>query len=377
MAFEFKINQTDGNARTGVLQTPHGEIPTPIFMPVGTQGVVKALTAEDLEILDAPIILANTYHMAMRPGEALVKKMGGVHGFASWKRALLTDSGGFQVFSLAALNKLSEEGVEFQSHIDGSKHMFSPEHSMRVQKDLGADIAMAFDHCVKLPATRDEVVKAKELTTRWLKRCIEERKTFTLASGTNEDFLEHQALFGIVQGGLEEDLRVEHAQELGELDLPGYAIGGLSVGESVEDLHRMTAHVAPHLPAHKPRYLMGVGTPLDLVRGVASGVDMFDCVMPTRNARMGTVFTWEGRMNIKSAKYKEDAGPIMADCGCPACARYSRSYLRHLFKAKEMTSSYLLTMHNLWFYLNLMTEMREAIQSQSFQSWTQKRGFVL
>ena len=357
LQFEVQHKDPDTNARVGLLRTPHGEIETPIFMPVGTVGTVKGMTPQDLKNAGSQIILGNTYHLFLRPGEGIVERAGGLHSFIGWDRPILTDSGGFQVFSLGDLRKITEEGVAFRSHIDGSKRWIGPEESMAIQEALGSDIAMAFDECVALPTDRPKIEAAMARTTRWLKRCI--------ASHTRED----QALFGIIQGGTESDLRKIHLEDLAALDLPGYAIGGLSVGEPPEEMYRIVHDLAPLMPNSKPRYLMGVGRPQDLATCVAGGIDMFDCVMPTRNARNAHLFTSHGPVKIRNARYKEDWEPIDSSCSCYTCRNFSRAYLRHLFVAKEMLGPILATHHNLTFYLALMQQMREAIKEQRFAHW--------
>ncbi len=357
ISFEVEHQDQETSARTGRLQTPHGEIQTPIFMPVGTAGTVKGMKPRDLLEVGSQIILGNTYHLFLRPGHELVRQMGGLHKFMSWDKPILTDSGGFQVFSQAELRKITEEGVEFRSYLDGSKMWMGPEESMEVQEALGVDIIMAFDECVALPATRDKIQDAMDRTTRWLKRCIK--------AHSRED----QALFGIIQGGIELDLRRAHLEELAELGLPGYAIGGLSVGEAPEDMYRVVHDLAPRMPAEKPRYLMGVGRPEDLVECVAGGVDMFDCVMPTRNARNAQLFTTYGPLKIRNARYKDDPEPVDPECDCHTCTHFSRAYLRHLFVSKELLGSMLATHHNLAFYLRLMRQMRSAIEEGRFSTW--------
>jgi queuine tRNA-ribosyltransferase len=352
--FSFSVEKTCGRARAGVLQTPHGAIRTPCFMPVGTAGAVKGVTVRDLQELGAQIILGNTYHLMLRPGADLVAQLGGLHGFTSNPGPFLTDSGGYQVFSLAALRKLDEDGVRFQSHLDGSPHLLSPETSMDIQMKLGADIVMAFDECPPWPAPREAVEAATERTTRWARR--------SKAAHTRGD----QWLFGIVQGGVHVDLRERSARALQEIDFPGYAIGGLSVGEPKDEMMRTLQATTPLLPETKPRYLMGVGTPQDLLDGVARGVDMFDCVMPTRNARNGSLFTSEGKISIRNARFRDDPRPVDPACACPTCRTYSRAYLRHLHLAGEITAATLLTIHNLWHYLDLMRTVRQNILLGSF-----------
>ncbi|HEX9203651.1 MAG TPA: tRNA guanosine(34) transglycosylase Tgt, partial [Vicinamibacteria bacterium] len=338
-AFSFTIEARDGRARAGTLTTPHGAIETPVFMPVGTAGAVKAVTRRDLEELGAQIVLANTYHLMLRPGDALVAELGGLHGFTGWSKPFLTDSGGYQVFSLAGLRSLSEEGVRFQSHLDGAAYLLGPERSMEVQMNLGADIVMAFDECPPWPAPREAVEEATARTTRWARRSRDAHRRAD------------QWVFGIVQGGVHLDLRERSAREIVDLGFPGYAIGGVSVGEPKEDRIRVLEHLDPRLPEDRPRYLMGVGTPEDLIEGVARGIDMFDCVLPTRNARNGQLFTRGGRFSIRNARFRDDSRPPDPDCPCPTCRSTSRAYLRHLHLAGEITAATLLTVHNLFFYL--------------------------
>jgi queuine tRNA-ribosyltransferase len=349
----FNLLGRDGDARLGEITTPHGTIPTPIFMPVGTAGSVKGLTMEQLRELAPPIILCNTYHMMLRPGIELLDEMGGVHRFIGWDGAILSDSGGFQVFSLAEIRKVREEGVEFQSHIDGSRHFLSPEGSIEIQERMGVDIAMAFDECPRSGLDRAEVETSMELTHRWAERSLRARGRLS-------------GLFGIVQGGTFDDLRRRSAEAIGALDFDGVAIGGVSVGEPKEAMLHTMRFTAPLLPADKPRYLMGVGTPEDLVEGVAAGIDMFDCVLPTRNARNGTLFTSEGKVAIKNARYRNDPRPLDPACSCPTCRTTSRAYLRHLFVAGEMAGAVYNTIHNVWFYLDLMRRIRDSIASGAF-----------
>lgn len=339
-------------ARLGRLHTPHGIIDTPIFMPVGTQATVKAMTPEELKEMEAQIILSNTYHLYLRPGHELVKEAGGLHKFMNWDRPILTDSGGFQVFSLGDLRKITEEGVTFQSHIDGSKHFLSPEKVMEIENALGADIIMAFDECAPYPADREYVKNSLERTTRWAVRCKEAHKN-----------TENQALFGIVQGGMYQDLREQSARELVALDFPGYSIGGLSVGEPKELMYEVLDYTTPLLPKDKPRYLMGVGSPDALIEGAIRGIDMFDCVLPTRIARNGTAMTSIGKVVIKNAKYTHDFTPLDPNCDCYCCKNYTRAYLRHLYKADEILSSRLMSTHNLHFLINLMKQVRESIMN--------------
>ena len=338
-------------ARLGRLHTPHGIIETPIFMPVGTQATVKAMTPEELKDMEAQIILSNTYHLYQRPGHELVAEAGGLHKFMNWDRPILTDSGGFQVFSLGELRKITEEGVTFQSHLDGSRHFLSPEKVMEIENALGADIIMAFDECAPYPADHDYVKKSLERTTRWAVRCKDAHKN-----------TENQALFGIIQGGMYRDLREQSAAELIPLDFPGYAIGGLSVGEPKDLMYEVLDYTTPLMPKDKPRYLMGVGSPDALIEGAIRGVDMFDCVLPTRIARNGTAMTSEGKVVIKNAKYTRDFTPLDPNCDCYCCKNYTRAYLRHLYKADEILSSRLMSTHNLHFLINLMKQVREAIK---------------
>jgi queuine tRNA-ribosyltransferase len=337
-------------ARYGTVHTPHGSFETPAFMPVGTQGTVKGLCPEELEIIGAGILLSNTYHLYMRPGDEIVREAGGLHSFMNWRKPLLTDSGGFQVFSLSDLRDIKEEGVYFRSHIDGSKHFLSPEKSIQIQNNLGADIIMAFDECIPYPAAYDYAKASLERTTRWAARCKE--------ANCRSD---KQALFGIVQGGIYHELRKQSANELLEFDFPGYAIGGLSVGEKEEEMFGALDAVTPLLPYDRPRYLMGVGTPEYIFGSVIRGIDMFDCVLPTRIGRNGTCMTSRGRVIVRDAKYSRDFGPIDPDCGCYACKNYSRAYIRHLFKAKEMLGLRLASYHNIYFLINLMKNIRQAI----------------
>lgn len=365
---KFELLKTDGKARRGVLSLSHGVVQTPIFMPVGTYGSVKAMSSADLDAVGAQIVLGNTFHLWLRPGLDVMKAHGGLHSFMNWTKPILTDSGGFQVWSLGELRKISEEGVAFQSPVNGDKLFLTPEESMRIQAVLNSDIVMVFDECTAYPSTRDQTAESMRLSMRWAKRSKEE---FRALNNPN-------ALFGIVQGGMMEDLRQESLDGLAELDFHGYAIGGLSVGEPKEDMNRILAFTAPRLPEHKPRYLMGVGTPEDLVEGVSQGVDMFDCVMPTRNARNGWIFTRFGDIKIRNSRYRDDLGPIDESCACPVCTprahgddrpAYSRSYLYHLQKVQEILGAHLATVHNLYFYLDLMRQMREAIAQGAFAAW--------
>ena len=363
----FELKKTNGLARRGAFMTAHGLVQTPVFMNVGTAGAIKgAVDAFDLKELGCQVELSNTYHLHVRPGDAIVKQMGGLHKFMRWDGPMLTDSGGFQVFSLSSLRKIREEGVTFNSHVDGRKIFMGPEESMRIQSNLGSDIAMAFDECIENPATYDYVKNSCDRTLRWLIRCKTELNRLNSLPDTVNP---KQMLFGINQGGTYDDLRVEHMKQIAELDLPGYAIGGLAVGESTEVMYHILDVVLPHAPVHKPRYLMGVGTPSNIIEGVARGIDFFDCVMPTRNARHGHLFTWDGIMNIHNAKYQTDDRPIEEGCQCPTCRKFSRAYVRHLLKAGEMLSQRLLVQHNLWFYNNLMTEIRKALDEDRFDEF--------
>lgn len=342
----------DGVARRGRLHLTHGVVDTPAFMPVGTAGTVKALAPTDLVAANAQIILANTYHLWVRPGHLIIKDLGGLHRFMDWSGPILTDSGGYQVFSLKEMRKVSEEGVKFRSPLDGEWRLLTPEVAIEIQEALGVDIAMAFDECIEWPATRERVIASTERTTRWLRRCLEARQ-----------HADRTAVFGIVQGGFYPDLRVAHAQELAAMDLDGYAIGGLSVGEPREELVAAVALTTPHLPTNKVRYLMGVGYPHDIVDAVSAGVDLFDCVLPTRSARFGAAFTSEGRVTIKHARYRDDPRPLDERCTCYTCGRFSRAYLRHLFTSNEILAPRLLTLHNVTFYQQLMARIRQAVEN--------------
>lgn len=353
---KFTIQATDGLARRASLTTKHGVIQTPIFMPVGTQGSVKALAPHDLIDAGAQIILGNTYHLYLRPGDELLARKGGLHRFASWDRPILTDSGGFQVFSLKEIRKITEQGVEFRSHLDGGKHFFSPEKVMSIQQNIGSDIMMVLDECVAYGQDYDYTAGSLELTTRWARRCREAHPR-----GANG-----QLLFGIVQGGFFKDLRERSLEQLRQIDFDGFAIGGLSVGESIPEMYEMLNHIAPMLPRDKPRYLMGVGTPLDILEGIGAGVDMFDCVLPTRNARNGTLYTSQGKVNIRRAEYREDDSPLDPECACYTCRTFSRAYLRHLYVAQELLSYRLNSLHNITFFLTLARKAREAIEQGRF-----------
>ena len=379
MGSEFLFNRiardTSTKARTGRITTAHGVIETPAFMPVGTQGTVKALTQQMLEEAGASIVLGNTYHLFLRPGHQTINKLGGLHRFMSWGRPILTDSGGFQVFSLTSLRKLTEDGVEFQSHIDGSKQYLSPERSMEIQAALGSDIVMAFDECTPFPATRDEALASLELTQRWAKRSNQRLSELHGVSGAAENagiriVNQSQALFGINQGSTFLDLRERSLEGLVEIGFDGYAIGGLSVGEEKGAMFEVVSHITPLMPEEHPRYLMGVGTPEDIVEAVALGVDMFDCVMPTRNARNGQLFTSRGKLNIKNSRYRDDRHPIDDRCGCAVCTRYSRAYVRHLYMSGEILGSVLTSLHNVSFYLDMMGMMRQAITLGTFKEFS-------
>ncbi|HEX4782478.1 MAG TPA: tRNA guanosine(34) transglycosylase Tgt [Usitatibacter sp.] len=358
----FAVSATDGLARAGTLALAHGEVDTPAFMPVGTYGTVKAMSPRELDEAGAQIVLGNTFHLWLRPGLAVVEKHGGLHRFMGWNRPILTDSGGFQVFSLGELRKISEEGVAFQSPINGDKLFLTPEESMRIQRVLDSDIVMVFDECTGYPATHEEALQSMQLSLRWAERSRQ-------AHQGNAN-----ALFGIVQGGMHEDLREASLAGLAAIGFDGYAIGGVSVGEPKEDMERIVAHIAPRLPGAAPRYLMGVGTPEDLAHAVSHGVDMFDCVLPTRNARNGWLFTRHGDVKIKNARHREDAGPLDPGCACYTCRNFSRAYLHHLHRANEILGARLNTLHNLHYYLELMGEMRDAIRSGHFGAW--RRGFL-
>ena len=363
----FQVTHTDGAARRGVMQTAHGTVETPVFMPVGTQGAVKALTPQHLEEIGASIVLGNTYHLMLRPGDDLIARRGGLHRFTGWTKPMLTDSGGYQVFSLAARRQIDENGVEFRSHLDGALHTLTPERAVDIQGNLGSDIAMVLDECPALPSTAEVIDRSLQLTARWARRC---RDRF-LERKISPDRLT-QAQFGIVQGGTFTELRAKSAELTVSIGFEGYAIGGLSVGEPNETMYEVVAATTPHLPPDQPRYLMGVVTPIDLVESVARGVDMFDCVLPTRNARNGQLFTSEGPINIKNAQFAEDDGPLDPSCRCYTCRTFSRAYLRHLFMAGEMTGGTLNTLHNLSFYLDTMRRIREAISFGRFEEYRQK-----
>jgi queuine tRNA-ribosyltransferase len=363
---KFTLTARDGQARRGQLQLPHATVETPVFMPVGTYGSVKAMSPVELEADDARIVLGNTYHLWLRPGLEVIAAHGGLHRFMGWKRALLTDSGGFQVFSLGALRKISEEGVQFASPINGDRMLLTPEESMRIQRVLDSDIAMIFDECTPYPADESAAAASMQLSLRWAARC----KGAWESSAPDAPAKHGNALFGIVQGGMHERLRDESLRGLLDLGFEGYAVGGLSVGEPKADMLRILAHTAPQLPADKPRYLMGVGTPEDIIDAVTCGIDMFDCVMPTRNARNGWLFTRFGDVKLRNARYREDTRPLDPECGCYGCLNFSRAYLHHLHRTNEILGARLNTVHNLHFYLGMMAEMRSAIEAGSFAAWS-------
>ncbi|MCI9657406.1 MAG: tRNA guanosine(34) transglycosylase Tgt [Lachnospiraceae bacterium] len=367
----YRLLKKDGRAKRAEFHTVHGIIQTPVFMNVGTAAAIKgAVSTEDLEQIGTQVQLSNTYHLHVRPGDQIVRKMGGLHKFMSWSRPILTDSGGFQVFSLAGLRRIKEEGVYFQSHIDGRHIFMGPEESMQIQSNLASTIAMAFDECAPSKAERGYVQASVERTTRWLLRCKAEMERL---NGLSDTINQKQLLFGINQGAVYEDIRVEHAKKIAELDLPGYAIGGLAVGETHEEMYQIIEAVVPHLPMEKPVYLMGVGTPANILEAVDRGVDFFDCVYPSRNGRHGHVYTNHGKLNLFNAKYELDDRPIEEECPCPACRRYSRAYIRHLLKAKEMLGMRLCVLHNLYFYNHMMEEIREAIEEGRYQEYKRQK----
>lgn len=371
----FKVLKTEGDARRGHMDTVHGPIETPVFMNVGTCAAIKGgVSAPELQELNCQVELSNTYHLHIRPGDKLIRDMGGLHKFMNWDKPILTDSGGFQVFSLAGLRRIKEEGVYFASHIDGKRIFMGPEESMQIQSNLASTIAMAFDECVENPAPYDYVKASSERTIRWLLRCKEEMARLNSLPDTINP---HQMLFGINQGGTYDDLRIHNMQTIREFDLDGYAIGGLAVGEEAEEMYHILDVTLPHAPVDKPRYLMGVGTPVNILEAVHRGIDFFDCVMPSRNARHGNVFTWHGKMNVLNEKYMRDPRPIDENCGCPACRLHSRSYIRHLIKAKEILGMRLTVLHNLYFYNELMQKIRDAIDGGYFESFYQKYRVLL
>lgn len=371
----FRLIKTEGRARRGEFTCPHGTVQTPVFMNVGTQAAIKgALSARDLADIGCQIELSNTYHLHVRPGDGLIKSLGGLHRFMTWDGPILTDSGGFQIFSLAELRKICEDGVRFNSHVDGRHIFMGPEESMRIQSNLGSDIAMAFDECIKIPSPYEYVKESCARTVRWLERC----KAALARYNAEPDAVNHgQVLFGINQGAVFHDIRVEHMKRIAELDLAGYAIGGLAVGETTQEMYDTIEVVEEHMPAGRPRYLMGVGTPGNIIESVARGVDFFDCVMPARNGRHGHLFTWGGVINIKNAKYERDEGPIDPECSCPVCRRYSRAYLRHLFKAEEMLAMRFAVTHNLWFYNELMRRIRTALEEGDFDAFRREYADAL
>lgn len=367
----YELLKKDGRAKRGRFTTVHGVIETPVFMNVGTAAAIKgAVSTDDLRGIKTQVELSNTYHLHVRPGDEVVKKLGGLHKFMNWDKPILTDSGGFQVFSLAKLRKIKEEGVHFNSHIDGHKIFMGPEQSMQIQSNLASTIAMAFDECPSSVADRKYMTNSVERTTRWLKRCKDEMARLNSLPDTINP---HQMLFGINQGGIYEDIRIAHAQQIAELNLDGYAVGGLAVGESHEEMYRILDAVVPHLPENKPTYLMGVGTPANILEAVDRGVDFFDCVYPSRNGRHGHVYTNHGKMNLFNAKYELDDRPIEEGCNCPACRNYSRAYIRHLLKAKEMLGMRLCVLHNLYFYNTMMEEIRDAIDAGEFQAYKKRK----
>lgn len=371
----YKLLKTEGTARRGEFKTPHGTVQTPVFMNVGTQGAIKgALSAADLENIGCQVELSNTYHLHVRPGDELIKKRGGLHKFMTWSGPILTDSGGFQIFSLASLRKITEEGVSFNCHVDGRHIFMGPEESMKIQSNLGSDIAMAFDECIKIPSPKEYVIRSVERTTRWLERC----KAANAQFNSRDDAVNPgQMLFGINQGAVFRDVRIEHMKRISELDLPGYAIGGLAVGETHQEMYDTIEAVEEYMPKDKPRYLMGVGTPGNIIESVYRGVDFFDCVMPARNGRHGHLFTWNGIINLKNEKYAEDDSPIDIRCSCPVCQRYSKAYIRHLFKAEEMLAMRLSVMHNLYFYNSLMAEIRNQIEIGTFSEFRASYSSIL
>ncbi len=368
---KYTLLKTEGRAKRGRFETVHGTIETPVFMNVGTVAAIKgALSTEDLKTIGCQVELSNTYHLHVRPGDQLIHDLGGLHKFMVWDRPILTDSGGFQVFSLAGLRKIREEGVKFHSHVDGRLIFMGPEESMQIQSNLGSTIAMAFDECVENPSPRDYVEQSADRTTRWLKRCMaEQARLRELPTTINKE----QLLFGINQGGTYADVRIRHAQEIAELDLPGYAVGGLAVGEPTEVMYDILDQVVPHLPQNKPTYLMGVGTPANILEGVERGIDFFDCVYPSRNGRHGHVYTNHGKMNLLNAKYERDERPIEEGCGCPVCRRYSRAYIRHLLKAGEMLGLRFCVLHNLYFYNTMMSEIRDSLDRGEFAAYKREK----
>ncbi len=372
---KFTLLKTEGKARRATFETVHGTIQTPVFMNVGTSAAIKGgISTMDLKDVNCQVELSNTYHLHVRPTDELIYRMGGLHKFFNWDRPVLTDSGGFQVFSLAKLRKITEQGVQFNSHVDGKKIFMGPEESMRIQSHLGSTIAMAFDECVENPAPYQYVKASEERTVRWLRRCRAELDRLNSLENTVNP---HQMLFGINQGGTYKDLRIRNMQAISEIECDGYAIGGLAVGEDAETMYEIIETVEPHMPTDKPRYLMGVGTPQNIVEAVYRGIDFFDCVMPSRNARHGNLFTWEGKINIQNEQYFADERPISKSCGCPACKHYSRSYVRHLFKAKEALGMRLAVLHNLYFYNDLMQKIRDALDEGRYEEFYREYRFKL
>ena len=371
----FRLIKTEGRARRGEFTCPHGTVQTPVFMNVGTQGAIKgALSARDLANIGCQVELSNTYHLHVRPGDELIKSLGGLHRFMTWDGPILTDSGGFQIFSLARLRKIGEDGVRFNCHVDGRHIFMGPEESMRIQSNLGSDIAMAFDECIKIPSPYEYVRQSCDRTVRWLERC---KRALAEYNSEPDAVNPGQVLFGINQGAVFHDIRIEHMKRIAELDLPGYAIGGLAVGETAEEMYDTIEAVEEHMPKDRPRYLMGVGTPGNIIESVWRGVDFFDCVMPARNGRHGHLFTWDGIINIKNAKCERDEGPISPGCDCPVCRRYSRAYVRHLFKAEEMLAMRFAVTHNLWFYNDLMRRIRQALDEGSFAAFRERYANIL
>lgn len=371
----FTLIRQEGRARRGRLTTPHGTVETPVFMNVGTQAAIKGgLSAADLRAIGCQVELSNTYHLHVRPGDELIRDMGGLHKFMTWDGPMLTDSGGFQIFSLASLRKITEEGVHFSSHVDGRKIFMGPEESMRIQANLGSDIAMAFDECIKIPSPRDYVERSCARTYRWLERCKKALAGYNAMDGAINP---GQMLFGINQGAVFHDIRIDHMKRIAELDLPGYAIGGLAVGETAQEMYDTIEAVEEYMPQDRPRYLMGVGTPVNIIESVWRGVDFFDCVMPTRNGRHGHLNTWSGVINLKNKKYERDDGPIDPECDCPVCRRYSRAYLRHLLKAEEVLAMRFAAVHNLYFYNELMRRIREALERGEFAAFRAKYADIL
>lgn len=367
----YKLLKTEGRAKRGEFTTPHGVIQTPVFMNVGTIAAIKgAVSSIDLKDIKCQIELSNTYHLHLRPGDKIIKQLGGLHKFMNWNAPILTDSGGFQVFSLTSLRKIKEEGVYFSSHIDGRKIFMGPEESMQIQSNIASTIAMAFDECAPYPASREYIQNSVDRTTRWLYRCVDEMKKL---NNLDDTINKQQMLFGINQGGTFEDIRIEHAKSISELDLPGYSIGGLAVGETHEEMYRILEEVVPYLPQNKPTYLMGVGTPQNILESVERGIDFFDCVLPARNGRHAHVYTNRGKLNLMNAKYELEDKPIDEDCNCPACKNHTRAYIHHLFKAKEMLSMRLCVLHNLYFFNNMMEEIRNALDNNRFLEYKRNK----